>query len=404
MYTQNFGLRKLPFRQRPDLDFVYSGPEYVSARAGVLGAFRNTAQVILLQGKAGVGKSLLLDDVLQDCGAEFLACRINQPFITAAELLEVLLMQFGGVDSDPGAAALTVLRFALDALVTQDRQPLLVIDDAHLMASDALNALAGLRTRTPQLKMLITGRCGPDQPANDAASPTAAAQVHGVRLQALGADSVKAYIDRRLCAAGGGDRVIFDADAVGMIHRQTAGNARLINVLCDTALQIACDRSASQVSAADVSIAAQDPRWLEAVGRAAACDAAHAPVDAGPRLTPRWQNAFEPQDAIPSDAPVMPAAGAPHVLIARGAQPVDILPLAAERLTIGRGSGNDLILDTPFVSRRHCVILRAHNGWAVEDLASNNGIFVNGRKIAYRLLQHGDVIAIGDNMVTFMLD
>jgi len=38
MYPQFFGFHKLPFRLRPDPDFLYSGKEYLQARAAVIAA------------------------------------------------------------------------------------------------------------------------------------------------------------------------------------------------------------------------------------------------------------------------------------------------------------------------------------------------------------------------------
>ncbi|MDQ3979055.1 MAG: FHA domain-containing protein, partial [Actinomycetota bacterium] len=53
--------------------------------------------------------------------------------------------------------------------------------------------------------------------------------------------------------------------------------------------------------------------------------------------------------------------------------------LVGDRLTIGRGEANDVILpDDPTVSRRHAVFERLAAGWCVSDLDSLNGTLVNG--------------------------
>ncbi len=95
MYPQFFGFHKLPFRLRPDPDFLYSGKEYLQARAAVIAALRGSARVVLFLGPPGVGKTLLLEDVLHEVSGYFAACRINQPHISATELLQAVVMQLG---------------------------------------------------------------------------------------------------------------------------------------------------------------------------------------------------------------------------------------------------------------------------------------------------------------------
>jgi ABC-type multidrug transport system ATPase subunit/pSer/pThr/pTyr-binding forkhead associated (FHA) protein/ABC-type transport system involved in multi-copper enzyme maturation permease subunit len=70
------------------------------------------------------------------------------------------------------------------------------------------------------------------------------------------------------------------------------------------------------------------------------------------------------------------------------------------RMTIGRLTDNDIVIDHPAVSRHHARIER-QNGQgdlAIEDLHSTNGTFVNGERIAageHRPLQSGDTVRIG---------
>src|SRR5690606_30569942 len=71
----------------------------------------------------------------------------------------------------------------------------------------------------------------------------------------------------------------------------------------------------------------------------------------------------------------------------------------SEQLTVGRSSGNDLVLVDPEVSRRHIRITRRADGFAVEDTGSTNGTFVNGQRITHlTLLQDGDTIDLGDTV------
>jgi hypothetical protein len=74
----------------------------------------------------------------------------------------------------------------------------------------------------------------------------------------------------------------------------------------------------------------------------------------------------------------------------------EIIPLANEVTTVGRGQGVDIHLDDPSVSRLHAELVRRGPYVYVTDLGlSHNGTRVNGRPIARRLLDEGDVLSFG---------
>ena len=73
-----------------------------------------------------------------------------------------------------------------------------------------------------------------------------------------------------------------------------------------------------------------------------------------------------------------------------------VLPLRPEVTTVGRGRGVDVRLDDPSVSRLHAEIVRRGPYIYVVDLGlSRNGTRVNGRPIARRVLEDGDVVSFG---------
>ena len=71
-------------------------------------------------------------------------------------------------------------------------------------------------------------------------------------------------------------------------------------------------------------------------------------------------------------------------------------------MLVGRDASNDLRIDHPQVSRHH-VEFRVDGAttWLI-DLGSRNGTLVNGRFVKHCVLQHGDVIAIGDCDIRFL--
>jgi hypothetical protein len=70
--------------------------------------------------------------------------------------------------------------------------------------------------------------------------------------------------------------------------------------------------------------------------------------------------------------------------------------LGPEVTTVGRGQRVDICLDDPSVSKLHAEIIRRGPYAYVSDLGlSRHGTRVNGRVVAQRLLENGDVISFG---------
>ena len=76
-----------------------------------------------------------------------------------------------------------------------------------------------------------------------------------------------------------------------------------------------------------------------------------------------------------------------------------LLPIEElERVTIGRATDNDVVLDADAqVSRMHAVLDRSGGGWAVrDDGLSRNGSFINGERVQrHRRLADGDMLRVG---------
>jgi transcriptional regulator with GAF, ATPase, and Fis domain len=76
--------------------------------------------------------------------------------------------------------------------------------------------------------------------------------------------------------------------------------------------------------------------------------------------------------------------------------------LREEAVTIGRDSDNHLVVRDGRASRNHCRIERHEGGWRVVDLGSQNGTFLNGRKVRRHRLEAGDVVQVGGSRITLV--
>ncbi|MHB8721748.1 MAG: FHA domain-containing protein [Steroidobacteraceae bacterium] len=390
MYPQFFGFQKLPFRLRPDPDFLYLGKEYRLARAAMIAAIRGSARVVLFLGPPGVGKTLLMDDVVREMSGHFAACRINQPHISGNELLQAIVMQLGTtlVEGEGNQAGLLAdVAAALAAAGSRAAPPIVVVDDAHLLSGSTLVMLADLLARAPRLKIVLVGQDDPQRSGGGLGARVVVSQPPvEIHLGPLRPDGAKAYIEYRLKVAGGGGMDLFTDDAHAMIFQHTNGSPRLINGLCDAALHAACLRAAGQVSAAEVLVATQDARWPDTLAREKA--------RSGPGT----------EDAAPAaSGEEVPVAAVAQLLATHRKQHVATWPLQAGRVSIGRASDNDLRLEASFISRHHCQIVTVGTVSIIEDLGSVNGIVVNGKLVKKHVLQHADQIVLGEHVLTYLV-
>jgi serine phosphatase RsbU (regulator of sigma subunit) len=80
-------------------------------------------------------------------------------------------------------------------------------------------------------------------------------------------------------------------------------------------------------------------------------------------------------------------------------------PLANDRVTIGRSRDSDIFLPDQWLSRHHAEILRKDANFFLHDLGSKNGTLLNGEPVhGDRRLRHGDVITLGEHVLTFSIE
>ena len=77
------------------------------------------------------------------------------------------------------------------------------------------------------------------------------------------------------------------------------------------------------------------------------------------------------------------------------------LDAKAPAVTIGRQSMRDLRLNDDRVSRLHARLVYRANHWFLEDCGSLNGVFVNSHSVQKTMLEPGDLIRIGHNLILF---
>ena len=127
-----------------------------------------------------------------------------------------------------------------------------------------------------------------------------------------------------------------------------------------------------------------DARGANTIRIEAGCVNPHRPATIGDTLADQAAKSGSPAVAVAS----------PFVLVCRDR----VYPLKIGMNIIGRLPDNDVVVEDPHVSRRHCAIL-VHTTQVCElhDIASKNGTCVNGRRITSPTRLHpGDEIQMCD--------
>jgi pSer/pThr/pTyr-binding forkhead associated (FHA) protein len=87
--------------------------------------------------------------------------------------------------------------------------------------------------------------------------------------------------------------------------------------------------------------------------------------------------------------------GSALLVVRRGPNSGSRFLLDSETTTAGRHPSSDIFLDDVTVSRRHAEFVRAGDGFAVRDVGSLNGTYVNRERIDETPLAGGDEVQVG---------
>jgi len=91
----------------------------------------------------------------------------------------------------------------------------------------------------------------------------------------------------------------------------------------------------------------------------------------------------------------------PEIIVKYEDKVLERIVTEKNRITIGRTSDNDIVLDNRGISRRHAEIEIAGETAVILDKESLNGTFINDRRVDEEVLKDKDVITIGKYNLIF---
>ena len=134
MYLEHFGLEKQPFRAIAQGDEVYVGPRQARALANLKIALAVPDAIAAVTGPVGVGKTTLVNRVLDLVAPKRTVARVGRTPMTAEELLEHLLAEFGISTAGSGRIERlrTLRQFFKDCGATRVRA-IVLVEDANAL-------------------------------------------------------------------------------------------------------------------------------------------------------------------------------------------------------------------------------------------------------------------------------
>lgn len=388
MYLEQFQLAEHPFRLSPDPKFLYLSKQHSRALAYIESTLWFTDGFVVITGEIGCGKTTLIEKFLTDLDDSVSVAWIFQTQITAVQLLQGILAQFGYRPFKMGKAELlNTIDVLLEDLLEQGRKVVLVVDEAQNLdrtVLEEIRLLSGVgRSREKVLSIILAGQPELndtlDSPDLEQLAQRTRLRYH---LKPLSEDELGEYVRHRLMVAGAGNREIFSTDTDRIIYKYTGGVPRLINTLCDTALLTAYSDNMSHIGKDEIKSAVEELQWTDYQSRT---DRMAALLHAGgARLT-----GAEPVAKL---------------MVAHAGEEPQEHPITEGRMILGRTKDNDLQINSKFVSRHHAQILTYGSTSTIQDLNSTNGVYVRGHRIGKHRLQHGDVMVIGEHEIMYLKD
>ena len=270
-YETFYGLDEKPFAITPDLRFLYHSTAHDRVLQELVSSVGRHDAVAVFTGEPGIGKTMLCRTLVDQLDRRTLVSFVSGAVPSPDDLLKTLLVDFGVISPDEATAGRLAsashddlagaLRDFLGSLAVLQASALLIVDNAHTLSSAVLRELSGLcdvAAAGHLLQVVLVGEPGLTRllSTNDLRAIDEHVTVR-VELGPLEEDEVAGYVAHRLAVAGRGERVEFSDGALRRVFALSRGVPGVVNQICDRALTLGYQSSASRIGADFVEEAAQ---------------------------------------------------------------------------------------------------------------------------------------------------
>jgi general secretion pathway protein A len=265
LYKGFYGLKENPFRLSPDPAYICMTEQHQEALSGLVYSACTQPGLTVLVGEAGTGKTTLLHALVSLLEKRrFVVAMCTNPTLTREEFYDTLVEKFGVECTSPlKSRQLAALLDALQRNRAEGRSSVLIVDEAQQLSPQLLEEvrlLLNLETpREKLLEIIIAGQPELGELLHRSEFRQLKQRVsHFCKLQPLSLAELKEYMHHRLTKVGLPQQSLFSPETIHLIYHYTEGIPRLVNTLCDNALQIGFALQSSRITEAIVDEAARD--------------------------------------------------------------------------------------------------------------------------------------------------
>ncbi len=255
MFESHFGFREMPFGVTPDPRFFYDHPIYLEGLASLAHGIEAKKGFMLVTGEVGTGKTILLRKLMRHLETRVHFVFVSNSHLTSYGLTELIVQNLGISQKDKTRLEMIQdLNSYLIQRLSTGRIVALLIDEAQKLSDEALEGLCDLSNlETDEEKLLQIVLVGQPEVATKLNKSSLRRIKQRIalhhRLYSLQTPGeVDHYICHRLQIAGYEGPEIFNKEAVEATWQYSGGTPRLINILCDNALAMACAAAKKKVS------------------------------------------------------------------------------------------------------------------------------------------------------------
>ncbi len=258
-----FRFSQRPFSLAPDPKFYFRSRSHSRVFDALSAAIARRERLMLVIGDLGVGKTTLCRTLLDLQERKSRAALVGNALLSPEDLLRLMLQDLGAVSKDEveqgriGSATRAQLVDMFDQFLGRLRASsegaVLIVDEAHSLppaTKDQVLEIASLesnRDRVLQFLLAAQPAVGGAPTLPEMADDRLATRA---RLLPLERDECERYITHRLAIAGG-NPVTFSPQAIDAIYALSGGMPRLVNLLCERALQ---ESAVAQVNRVEITM------------------------------------------------------------------------------------------------------------------------------------------------------
>ena len=256
-YETFFGLSERPFSLTPDPRYFFKSRSHGRAVETLTFGLRGRERFLSVTGDLGVGKTMLCRTFMDQLRRNAPVSYVCNPLLTPDAFCRLLREDLGMND--------------FDELATRQAGAVIIIDEVHTMPLPVVDLLlslsAGRGGEPAALQFVLVGQSTPGAPVRIGMRELDELASTKIRLLPLEREECAGYVEHRLMVAGGSEGVKFSSRAIDYVFALSGGVPRLVNLLCERALQEAAASGTQTIESATIDLAAATLQLLRARSR-----------------------------------------------------------------------------------------------------------------------------------------